>query len=197
MKAILLSGGMDSIAITFWKRPSIAITIDYGQKAAAAEQRAASAVCLDLGIQHYVISADLGQLGSGDLNGTPALPISRVSEWWPFRNQMLVTLAAMKCVSVGVKQILIGALKTDSIHVDGTKGFIRELDVLLGMQEGGLSLDAPAIELTAAELITISGVPDEILGWAHSCHISDFACGSCRGCQKHYLTLKELGRAPY
>lgn len=35
--AILLSGGMDSIALAYWKRPEIAITIDYGQKPAAAE----------------------------------------------------------------------------------------------------------------------------------------------------------------
>ena len=36
MRALLLSGGMDSIALAFWKRPEIAITIDYGQRAAEA-----------------------------------------------------------------------------------------------------------------------------------------------------------------
>ena len=37
--ALLLSGGMDSIALAYWKRPDIALTIDYGQAAADAEER--------------------------------------------------------------------------------------------------------------------------------------------------------------
>ncbi len=35
--AILLSGGMDSIALAYWKRPELAITINYGQKPFLAE----------------------------------------------------------------------------------------------------------------------------------------------------------------
>lgn len=46
--ALLLSGGMDSISIAWWKRPDIAITLDYGQRAAEAEIKAASATCSDL-----------------------------------------------------------------------------------------------------------------------------------------------------
>ena len=41
--ALLLSGGMDSIAIAWWKRPDIALTLDYGQQAANAEIKAATA----------------------------------------------------------------------------------------------------------------------------------------------------------
>ena len=36
---MLLSGGMDSIAVAYWRRPSLAITIDYGQVPAAGELR--------------------------------------------------------------------------------------------------------------------------------------------------------------
>jgi len=36
MKAILLSGGLDSIALAYWLRPQIAVTIDYGQRPARA-----------------------------------------------------------------------------------------------------------------------------------------------------------------
>jgi 7-cyano-7-deazaguanine synthase len=89
--ALLLSGGMDSIAIAFWKRPSIAFTIDYGQLPAIAEVRAASAACAELKIEHHVIRTDLRALGSGDLAGAAPSPIAPVSEWWPFRNQMLLT----------------------------------------------------------------------------------------------------------
>jgi 7-cyano-7-deazaguanine synthase len=196
-RALLLSGGMDSTCLAYWQRPGVAITVDYGQKAAAGELRAAAAVCGALTIEHLVIRADLSALGSGDLAGAAPLAMANVSEWWPYRNQMLVTLAAMKCVSVGADILTIGALRTDDAHVDGRLQFVQALDALLAMQEGGLRLEAPAIGLSAAELVVKSGIPDDVLAWAHSCHVSDYACGECRGCRKHYETLRELQRNPY
>jgi 7-cyano-7-deazaguanine synthase len=195
--ALLLSGGMDSIAIAFWKRPDLAITIDYGQLPAAAEVRAAAAVCADLKIEHDVIQVDLSALGSGDMAGTAALSIAAVSEWWPFRNQMLVTLAAMRGIALGVDGLLIGTLRTDGVHADGTQGFIGAMNTVLQCQEGVIRLEAPAINWNSAELIRVSGVPMEILAWAHSCHVAEHACGFCRGCRKHYETLVELHVTPY
>ncbi|MCU1273497.1 MAG: asparagine synthase family protein [Bryobacterales bacterium] len=197
MTALLLSGGMDSIAIAFWRRPQIAITVDYGQRPAAAEIRAAGAVCQDLDISHHVIRTDLSSLGSGDMAGSTPLEVAPVSEWWPFRNQMLITVAAMKGISLGVKRVLIGALATDCRHADGTREFIACMDALLRCQEGSIALEAPAIEWTAAQLIRASGVPIEILAWAHSCHTANEACGTCSGCRKHFETYAELGHDPY
>jgi 7-cyano-7-deazaguanine synthase len=53
---------------------------------------------------------------------------------------------------------------------------------------------APAIEMSSAELIERSGVTDAVLGWAHSCHVADVACGSCPGCLKHADVLSKMGR---
>lgn len=195
--ALLLSGGMDSIAVAHWHRPKVAITIDYGQRPAEGEIRASQAVAEVLGIEHHVIRADLSALGSGDMAGSPALPVAPVSEWWPFRNQMLVTLAAMRCVALGTKQLLIGTLKTDLSHADGCPEFIEGLSTLLRLQEGEMTLEAPAIGFTAVELIQKSAIPMEMLAWAHSCHVGEFACGLCRGCRKHYETLRDLGETPY
>ncbi len=197
MDALLLSGGMDSIAIAYWKRPKIAITIDYGQRPAAGEIRAATAVAEALGITHHVITADLSALGSGDMAGTAALSVAPLSEWWPFRNQMLITLAAMKAIALGVDRLYVGTLKTDGRHADGRPVFIDAMNTLLGVQEGQMMLSAPAIEMTAVELIQTSAVPMDILAWAHSCHVSDYACGVCGGCQKHYSTLEAFNGDPY
>jgi 7-cyano-7-deazaguanine synthase len=188
---------MDSIAIAYWRRPAIAITIDYGQRPARGEIRAALAVSEALGIEHYLITADLSALGSGDMAGQAPLGVAPVPEWWPFRNQMLVTLAGMKAVTLDVSTLLIGCLITDGQHADGRAEFIQALDQLLKLQEGELRLSAPAIELTAAELVRESGVSMDVLAWAHSCHVSEYACGVCRGCHKHYETLKALGQDPY
>jgi len=194
---LLLSGGMDSIAIAFWKKPAVAFTVDYGQLPGPAEIRAASAVCADLKIEHRIIRVDLRALGSGDLAGTPALGIAGIPEWWPFRNQMLVTLAAMQGITLGVDCLLIGTLRTDGAHADGTREFVSAMNILLQCQEGAMLLEAPAINWTATELVRVSGVPMEILAWAHSCHMSEYACGFCRGCRKHYETFEGLGVTPY
>lgn len=195
--AVLLSGGMDSIAVAYWRRPSLALTVDYGQVSAAGELRAAAAVADELEMQHEVVKADLSALGSGDLAGRAAIDTAPTSEWWPFRNQMLITLAAMRGIGLDVTRLLIGTVKSDSSHADGRPEFIAAMDDVLRLQEAGLRVEAPAIELTAVELIRTSATPIEILAWAHSCHVAEYACGTCRGCHKHYETYEALGLAGY
>ncbi len=196
-RAFLLSGGMDSTSVAYWRKPDLAITIDYGHKAAAGEIRAATAVCTALAIEHKIIHCDLSALRSGDLAGTAADPHAPASEWWPYRNQMLVTIAAMECIKHKINVLEIGALRTDGFHVDGRQEFVDALSALLSMQEGGLKLEAPAAAYSAEELVQVSGIPMNVLAWSHSCHKSDYACGYCRGCEKHYLTMKAIGIVPY
>lgn len=196
-RALLLSGGMDSIAIAWWLRPEFLITVNYGQKPAKAEIRAASAVAETLNLPHEVIQCDVSALGSGDLANTAPVAIAPVREWWPFRNQFLITVSAMRAVVLGVDKLVIGTLRTDAVHRDGSPGFIAAMSYALSQQEGEMTLEAPAINFDGPELIRRSGVPLEVLAWAHSCHTSDYACGECRGCQKHYETLESLGLPPY
>ena len=91
-----------------------------------------------LGIDHHTIRADCSSLGSGDLCGTNSLPGAPTSDWWPFRNQLLITLAAMHAVRLGVKRLLLGTVRSDSFHVDGTERFMEAVDRVLRMQEGGI-----------------------------------------------------------
>ena len=195
--ALLLSGGMDSVCISYWKRPNYGITIDYGHNPGPGELRAASAVCNALNIEHIIVTADISALGSGDLAGTAPVTGAPASEWWPYRNQFLLTLAAMKCQSLEVPDLMIGALKTDGFHSDGTIEFIEHMNNLFGMQEGELTVSAPAIELSAVELVKFSGTPMSILSWSHSCHLSEVACGFCRGCRKHYETMEACFEIAY
>ena len=188
--ALLLSGGMDSIAIAYWKRPRYGITIDYGQKPADGEIRAARAVCMTLDIEHVIIHADISALGSGDLAGLPSVGDAPASEWWPYRNQFLLTVAAMKCLSLRTTELMIGALRTDGFHADGTAEFIGRMNELFSLQEGDLEVRAPAIELTAVELVQKSQAPHSVLAWSHSCHKAPHACGDCRGCYKHFETMQ-------
>jgi 7-cyano-7-deazaguanine synthase len=196
-RGVLLSGGIDSIALTYWKRPPIAFTIDYGQSAAVAEVRTALAVCSALSMRHEVICVNCSHLGSGDLANKPPLEAAPMSEWWPFRNQLLITLAAMKGISLGITHLMVGSVKTDGVHADGSSSFFGRINDLVSMQEGGIEIIAPAIDLTTVELIRQAAIPPELLCWAHSCHRGNYACGACRGCAKHYSTMAELGYEPY
>jgi 7-cyano-7-deazaguanine synthase len=92
---------------------------------------------------------------------------------------------------------MIGALRTDGEHADGRPEFVKRISDLMQMQEGGMSVSAPAIGLSAPELVREAGIPKSVLGWAHSCHKSNLACGQCRGCVKHYNTWKALGWDPH
>jgi 7-cyano-7-deazaguanine synthase len=183
--ALLLSGGMDSLAVAWWKRPTHAITIDYGQRAAQAEKAASAAICKSLGIQHHVVIMDCRSLGSGDMVGKAPHDAAPASDWWPYRNQMLITFAVMKAISLGVSQLYIGTVRSDEGHRDGTTEFVRLINDLVRYQEGGIEVEAPAILLSTPELIKHADVPRELLAWAHSCHKANLPCNDCRGCNKY------------
>jgi len=192
MKALLLSGGMDSIAVAFWKRPEIAITINYGQKAAEAETAAAAQVATELNLKHEILKIDCTSIGSGDMAGTDPLESAPVPEWWPFQNQLLVTFAAARGMSLGVTEIMTGSVASDKSHADGRPEFYHALDRLVALQEGEIKVSAPALSMSTAELVRIAKVPRSLLAWSHSCHTGNLACGGCRGCVKHYEVTKDL-----
>ena len=193
--ALLLSGGMDSIALAYWKRPAIAVTIDYGQLPAEGELRAARAVAAELNIRHEIISVDCRALGGGELTGSPQLSSSPSPEWWPYRNQLLLTLSAMHTIRLGVQELMIGTVASDEVHKDGQPAFIELMDKLMTFQEMGLRITAPALDMTAVDLVRTSKISRSLLCFAHSCHKANIACGECRGCQKYRATMQELYEA--
>jgi 7-cyano-7-deazaguanine synthase len=190
---LLLSGGIDSTAVAAWRRPALCLTINYGQRAAIGETIAAAQVCRDLGLKHEVLSVGIPSIGSGDLLGETTSAHSPHSDFWPFRNQFLITLASMMAIKCGSDTVLIGTVCTDRRHRDGSRDFIDAMNHLLVLQEGKLRLQAPAIDLTSDELVRRSLVEPSTLAWSHSCHIANLACGRCRGCQKHSEVTAVLG----
>jgi 7-cyano-7-deazaguanine synthase len=190
--ALLLSGGMDSIALAWWRRPELAITVDYGQLAADAEIAAARAVCHELEIEHHTIRVDCRALGCGDMAGAATSDLASESDWWPYRNQLLLTLGAMYGVRRGAARLLLGTVASDCVHVDGTPAFVAAADVLMSLQEGRMRVEAPAAQMSTVALIQCAQVPMSLLAWAHSCHKASVACGACRGCNKYFAVLRAI-----
>jgi 7-cyano-7-deazaguanine synthase len=193
-RLLLLSGGLDSTALAVMLRPEYALTVDYGQVSAAGEIRAAAAVSSALGVPHDVLRADCSAIGSGLLAGTEQAAVAPVPEWWPFRNQLLLTLAAAWAIPRGLNCLLAGSVASDGAHADGTAEFYSAAGRLLEMQEGSIAVDTPAIAMSSEELLRAAQVPAGLLGFTHSCHRSDLACGLCPGCLKRSAVLESIVR---
>jgi 7-cyano-7-deazaguanine synthase len=193
-RLLLHSGGLDSTCLAVRLRPEVALTIDYGQLSAHGEIRAAQAICDWLGIEHHVLSIDCREIGSGLLAGSGADPHAPIKEWWPYRNQLLVTLGCSWGLPRDIDELILGSVSTDSRHRDGTPEFYELADQLVRMQEGGLSVTAPAIGMDSITLLRETPLPNGLLGFTHSCHTSDFACGLCPGCLKREQILEAARR---
>lgn len=218
---LLLSGGIDSAALAHWVRPAAALYIDYGQRPADSEERAATTVAKALGIPIDILRIDLSTLGAGLLlreeaadgsaadtageqaactPGSAADAVSPSPEWWPLRNQLLCSLAAAWALSprapsnTPIRKVLTATVAGDgSRHVDGTTAFYEAMDAVTAMQEGNIRVLAPAADLSAAELVHASGVTENVLGWTHSCHRGVVPCAACPGCWKRSDVLVEVG----
>jgi 7-cyano-7-deazaguanine synthase len=218
---LLLSGGMDSAALAALTRPSRTLCIDYGQRPAVAELRAARAVTTRLRLPYDELRIDLSPIGAGLLHtdnalGTPTTDsdgvgsgpsptrrhgiLSPSPEWWPLRNQLLVSIAAAWALGQStpegapIRVVYTATIASDGRrHVDGTPAFYDALHRVIVMQEGGIRVAAPAIGYTAAGLARLTGPDEALLSWTHSCHRSSIPCAACPGCYKRADVLTELG----
>jgi 7-cyano-7-deazaguanine synthase len=185
MSLLLLSGGIESTTLAYALRPTICLTIDYGQTVAESELAASVNVCKVLRLSHTFLRIDLRRFAAGTMAGMRASPLRTTPEWWPFRNQILISVAAMVAFKKNEKEILIGTVRSDRQHKDGSRGFLKSMDRLLRNQEGAIRLNAPASRMSSEDLLDQAQPPLSLLGLTFSCHRSNYSCGQCRGCWKN------------
>jgi 7-cyano-7-deazaguanine synthase len=191
MKVLLFTGGMDSTAIAWMSRPDQALFIDYGHRSARGEERAARAIADAMNMPLDIRRADMSRFGHGTMSASGASLLGAKPEFWPYRNQMLITFAAMAYAARPLDEIFIGTVAGDDVHPDGRKEFVAAIDGLVA-QQSQVRVSAPAIEMSTLELIRTAQVPRSILGWTFSCHTGEWACGNCRGCFKHSQVMECL-----
>lgn len=191
MRALLFTGGLDSTALAWMLRPERLLFVDYGQRPAKGEERAARAVAAAVGIGLDIRCVDLSGFGHGTMSPSraPLVAASKAPEFWPYRNQMLITLAAMTYAADPLSDILVGTVVGDDAHPDGRREFLSAIDGLV-RQQSGVRVLAPAIDVTTLQLLRKAAVPESVLGWTFSCHTGEWACGSCRGCNKHRQVIE-------
>lgn len=191
MKALLFSGGVDSTALAFGLRPELLVFVDYGQRPARGELRAARAIARELALPLEEIAVDCSALGSGAMAGAEPLA-GTPPEHWPYRNQLLITVTAMRLAARSPEALMLGSVRGDEQHSDGSAEFREAVSRVLAVQSGP-RLEAPASHLSTEELVASFSVPDRVLGWTFSCHTGEWACGACRGCSKHRHVMDAVG----
>src|ERR1700680_3687438 len=157
MNVLMLSGGIESTCIAFWKRPHVCVTVDYGQICARTEIEISRAITRELRLEHRVIEAPIKSFGYGLLGGKDAANPDR-EEFWPFRNQFLATVAAMVLYHERIKEIWFGVVRSDGRFRDSSNEFFRTLDSLVSAQEGNIRIKAPAKNISTETLIKSSGI---------------------------------------
>jgi 7-cyano-7-deazaguanine synthase len=182
---LLLSGGIASAAVAAWRRPERCLFVDYGQAPAQSARSASLAIASYLGLRW----AELG------LDATALRRSEGPSERWPYRNQLLITLAAAWAQPRDERLILVGSVREeDDFRPDASHLFFRRIDQLLRVQPGGLRLGVPALGMSIAELVGVSGMGPELLDLTYACEVADVPCGRCRGCRTRDALLARNAR---
>jgi 7-cyano-7-deazaguanine synthase len=185
LRALLLSGGVESTALAFGEQPDLCLTIDYGQPSAMGELRASRAIASYLKLKHVAVKVDL--------YASLKQPEHELRSWWPYRNQALITLAGIHLAAYELEEVLVGFVK-DDIYKDCTAAFVDAVNGVLALQEKPFVVTAPGASLSTVSLLSNYQVPLELLNMTLSCHTGRFACGQCPGCLKNKAVMRQYRR---
>lgn len=201
---IIVSGGMDSITLLYDKKEEIAlaVTFDYGSNHNAKEIAWAKVHCERLKIKHIVIKLDFMHkyFTSSLLEGADAIPEGHYadenmkSSVVPFRNGIMLSIAAGIAESNGLKKVLIANHGGDhTIYPDCRPAFIKAMNEAT---ENGtyvnVSICAPYTNITKADIARIGKRLGIDYSETWSCYKGgEKHCGKCGTCieRKEALAL--------
>lgn len=194
---IILSGGLDSVTLLYEKKEEIALAVsfDYGQNHASRELPFAKWHCERLDIKHIVVPLAFmhDYFKSSLLDGANAIPEGNYDESnmkstvVPFRNGIMLALAAGIAESNGLKKVLIANHAGDhAIYPDCRPEFIKAMTAATEAGTyAGVSVVAPYTNITKAEIVR-RGVQLGV-DYSHtwSCYKgSEKHCGKCGTCRE-------------
>lgn len=203
---IVLSGGMDSVTLLYdmKERIALAVSFDYGSNHNTRELSFAALHCERLGIRHIVIKLGFMQdyFKSSLLEGSDAIPEGLYeddnmrSTVVPFRNGIMLSIAAGLAESNGLKYLLIANHGGDhAIYPDCRPEFIKAMSAATHAGTyPGVEVLAPYTNITKGE-IALRGKSlgiDYAETW--SCYKGgDHHCGKCGTCIERLEALAYAG----
>ena len=203
---LVLSGGMDSVTMLWEYVDSIAaaVTFQYGSNHNMREAACAKWNCGHLNVKWYEI--DLSFMGkyfeSSLLSGAEAIPEGNYdddnmrSTVVPFRNGIMLSVAAGLAESLGLKKVMIANHSADhAIYPDCRPDFIKTMkNPIADGTYQHLELVAPYTDLTKGEIALRGKTLGVDYSHTYSCYKGgEHHCGKCGTCVERREALDFAG----
>ncbi|MBS1704782.1 MAG: 7-cyano-7-deazaguanine synthase QueC [Armatimonadetes bacterium] len=212
---VLLSGGLDSATVLAIARhqgfETIALTVEYGQRHRV-ELDAARRIADALQVKHKLVRVPLSDFGGSALTDNLDVPKNRTESemvedipitYVPARNTVMLSLALAFAEVSGAFDIFVGVNAVDySGYPDCRPEFIEAFEHLanvatkVGVSGEKITIHAPLISMTKAQIIETGLGLGVDYGLTHSCYDPDStgrACGACDSCQIRSAAFHSLG----
>jgi 7-cyano-7-deazaguanine synthase len=213
---VLLSGGLDSVVCLkqarHETRVELALTFDYGQKAAFREIDCAKQICRKFKVPHQLVELDwlkqitqtalvnrrskIPEPEQGDLDKNPAADTAR-DVWVPNRNGVFLNISASFAEALGGELIVAGFNAEEArAFPDNSPQFVDSVN--RSLQHSTLShpqVISYTQDLTKKEIVELGiriGAPLDLI-W--SCyHGGKKMCGRCESCVRTKRAFEASGR---
>ena len=198
---ILLSAGLDSLVSLGLKAKELnvelALTFDYGQKAAEKEIEASKKICQYYNLKHNIIKLEwLKDITNTALVSSDDIPTEKTitsyeesakSVWVPNRNGLFLNIAASYADSYNYDFIIFGANKEEAqTFPDNTQSFIDAVNnEFKTSTQNHPKVVAPLINYTKNDIVMLALKNKLPLELVMSCYQStEGHCGICESCMR-------------
>ena len=212
---VLFSGGIDSTTALYWALSGytkvFGLTFDYGQRHSV-EVRMAKRLARKLALPHAVLKIDLTQVGGSALTDA-AIPLPKHRDlrdlragtpltYVPFRNGILLALAAAWAEARGVTDLVCGFNIIDSPNYPDTRReFVRAMEKAINAGTKAafgappMRILAPFVELEKSAIIRKGLALGADYSYSVSCYTGgEVPCGVCSSCLLRKKAWREAGR---
>ena len=202
---VLLSGGLDSLVAAWSVRethpPRLALTFDYGQRAAARETEAALCIAAEMGVDHRLVKlpwmARLMPDALSDAAGDQDLSAADdAAVWVPARNAVFIAIAAAHAEALDCDTIICGFNAEEAATFpDNSPEFVQRCNAMLELAtQTHPTVLSPTLDLTKREIAASGLQIGAPLHLTWSCYTAGPEhCWRCPSCRRLQAALEDTG----
>jgi 7-cyano-7-deazaguanine synthase len=189
---LLLSGGIESTTLLHQLaragEQTQALFIDYGQRAAPLERRAAEDHCEPLGVE--LVALDLARVGAAfrrSQDRKAHVPL-------PHRNLVALSLGLSYATNLGARGVYLAVNHGDALeYPSASHAFLAQFRLICGLL-GGVELRTPYVSLGKHEVVRRGVELGVDYDTTYSCLLGHpVHCGRCPQCRKRRAAFREAG----
>jgi 7-cyano-7-deazaguanine synthase len=201
---VLMSGGLDS-AVNLAEaaartKPALALTFDYGQRAAPRELEAGASLAKYYGVRHQIIELPWftellpEAIGGG---GEPAdADVSDEAVWVPNRNGVFVAVGAAYAEALGASLLITGFNAEEAVAFpDNSREYIDAANLALSYStKGAVELFSFTAEMAKVDIVRRAVELNVPLEMTYSCYEGrERMCGLCPSCRRTVIAIAGAG----